>query len=413
MRLAKSESEESLGLALQSAYEETLQPFEEFLASEDNTTAFLTANNKDREHCTGVNAICVVCYKDEDDAAMLLCDGCNRGFHTYCLRPALLTIPTCEWFCVQCLRARSGDFGFEDAQEEHCLAGFQELARDFKERHFARFGALSTEAATEREFWKHVQAPPSTAHPDIEVQYGADLHSTIHGSGFPTKETHPLDSYSNCPWNLNNLPILKDSLLRHTSRDVSGMMVPWLYVGMVFSAFCWHTEDHFTYSVNYLHWGETKTWYGVPASDADAFEATMRSQMPDLFEANPDLLFHLTTTLSPAILLDHGVSVTRLDQRPGDIVVTFPRAYHAGFNHGFNLAEAVNFALPDWLPFGRACADLYKEYKKAPVFSHDALVIAAIRERQTSMKDMHQYVFIAINMEAILMLSFYTAFLMT
>jgi hypothetical protein len=37
-------------------------------------------------------------------------------------------------------------------------------------------------------------------------------------------------------------------------------------------------------------------------------------------------------------LLD-GVPVYRTDQRAGEFVVTFPKAYHAGFNTGFNCAE--------------------------------------------------------------------------
>lgn len=66
--------------------------------------------------------------------------------------------------------------------------------------------------------------------------------------------------YAGSGWNLNVMPVLKQSVLCHINADISGMKVPWLYVGMVFSAFCWHIEDHWSYSINYLHWWEA--WGG-------------------------------------------------------------------------------------------------------------------------------------------------------
>jgi histone demethylase JARID1 len=47
---------------------------------------------------------------------------------------------------------------------------------------------------------------------------------------------------------------------------MSGVNVPWVYIGMKFSSFCWHFEDLMLPSINYSHWGKPKLWYGVPES---------------------------------------------------------------------------------------------------------------------------------------------------
>lgn len=147
-------------------------------------------------------------------------------------------------------------------------------------------------------------------------------------------------------------------MLRDFAGDISGVKVPWVYVGMLFSSFCWHIEDHWTFSINYLHRGSPKLWYGVPEHGADALEAAMRADAPELFDDQPDLLHQLVTMASPLMLRSHNVPVYRLHQHEGEFIVTFPRAYHAGFNTGFNVAEAVNFAPSSWLKLGRRCVTL-------------------------------------------------------
>ena len=45
---------------------------------------------------------CQACKLDSDDASMLLCDGCDQGYHLYCLRPKMDSIPKGRWFCKEC-----------------------------------------------------------------------------------------------------------------------------------------------------------------------------------------------------------------------------------------------------------------------------------------------------------------------
>ena len=323
---------------------------------------------------------CEVCAQSHDRPNILVCDSCDLGYHRYCIDPPLTSVPDYEWHCPKCL-VGNNEYGFEEGNI-YSLSSFQEKANAFKEHYFGarmppdQLGQQPrrpTEEEVEREFWRLVEDISES----VEVEYGADIHSTTHGSGFPTIEKNPLDPYSRDPWNLNVMPFLPDSLFRHIKGDISGMTVPWLYVGMCFSTFCWHNEDHYAYSANYQHFGATKTWYGIPGSDALAFEAAMREAVPELFESQPDLLFQLVTILPPSQLRKVGINVYALDQRAGQFVITFPQAYHAGFNHGFNFNEAVNFAPADWEPFGDAGVMRLQEFRKNPCFSHEELLFTA------------------------------------
>ncbi|KAK2583060.1 hypothetical protein KPH14_009093 [Odynerus spinipes] len=48
------------------------------------------------------NAQCRVCRRRRDAENMLLCDGCNKGHHLYCLKPKLNAVPEGDWFCSTC-----------------------------------------------------------------------------------------------------------------------------------------------------------------------------------------------------------------------------------------------------------------------------------------------------------------------
>ena len=242
--------------------------------------------------------------------------------------------------------------------------------------------------ALEEEFWRIVETDTEK----IRVEYGSDLDADVYGSGFAKV---PLGSASAAAgatpdsdsdedggvphaWDFGELIRHPSNLLRVVGGDIPGLTRPWLYFGMMFSAFCWHVEDHYLGSINYMHAGAPKTWYGAPTHAADAFERAVRDIVPGIFKDAPDLLHRLVTLVPPAVLGEgHGVPVCQTLQRAGEFVVTWPRAYHAGFSHGWNVGEAVNFGTADWVPMGRAAVNDYQHGvgKRDSIFSHEKMIL--------------------------------------
>ncbi|KAM4778839.1 bromodomain adjacent to zinc finger domain protein 1A isoform 2-T2 [Cyanocitta cristata] len=78
---------------------------ESLLSSTSLSQVFLHLSTLDRSVIWSksiLNARCKVCRKKGDAESMVLCDGCDRGYHTHCIRPKLKVIPEGDWFCPEC-----------------------------------------------------------------------------------------------------------------------------------------------------------------------------------------------------------------------------------------------------------------------------------------------------------------------
>lgn len=203
-------------------------------------------------------------------------------------------------------------------------------------------------------------------------------HARRHRSNEDRRSPH---YYATSDWNLNNIANAFGSVLKPVEAPINGINVPWLYLGMLFSTFCWHVEDNYLYSINYHHMGEVKQWYGVPAESHSTFEKISRDFYRETVLESPDMLHHMTTQIAVSRLVTNRVPVYQAKQQARSFIITFPKAFHCGFSYGFNVGEAVNFALVDWLPFG---ADADFRYRNSPiprpsVFSHVRLLFTLLQ----------------------------------
>ncbi|ESO05604.1 hypothetical protein HELRODRAFT_111100 [Helobdella robusta] len=186
----------------------------------------------------------------------------------------------------------------------------------------------------ERKFWKNL-----TFNAPI---YGADLSGSIYD------EDQPL-------WNINNLGTILDLVGSKYNTKIEGVNTAYLYFGMWKTSFCWHTEDMDLYSINYLHYGEPKFWYTIPPQDGRRFERLAEGFFPNELKKCPAFLRHKMTQISPHVLRRYSIPYDTVLQRAGEFMITFPYAYHAGFNMGYNCAESTNFASRRWIDYGKNC----------------------------------------------------------
>ncbi|KAL3230839.1 Histone demethylase JHD2 [Nakaseomyces bracarensis] len=307
---------------------------------------------------------CPACRKvpeEEELDEVTYCDGCNQIFHNKCLESDdLVKSSHGNFICNNCILG-NGFYGFKYSDNYFTLKDFEKL--------YATDPNPNIDTL-EKEFWNLVENIDKT----ITVPYGADIHSEDPNelTGFPTDDK----DYATHPMNLLNLPHAKNSLLPFLQKDISGMTKPWIYVGSKFSTFCWHLEDQYTLSANYQHEGAPKVWYSIPDESCNNFHKLLHDLTPDLFEKQPDLLHQLVSLVSPydPLFKKYKVKWYKVVQHPNEYVITFPKCYHAGFNSGYNLNEAVNFTNENWLKYGIQAISEYQKTKKMCVFDMYELI---------------------------------------
>ncbi|XP_037553949.1 lysine-specific demethylase 4B [Nematolebias whitei] len=184
----------------------------------------------------------------------------------------------------------------------------------------------------ERKYWKNLTF--------VSPIYGADVGGSIYDDDIQE-------------WNIGHLNTLLDMVEQECGIVIEGVNTPYLYFGMWKTTFAWHTEDMDLYSINYLHFGQSKSWYTIPPEHGKRLERLAKGFFPGSCQGCDAFLRHKMTLISPSILKKFGIPFDRITQNEGEFMITFPYGYHAGFNHGFNCAESTNFATLRWVDYGK------------------------------------------------------------
>ncbi|KAG6763531.1 hypothetical protein POTOM_030954 [Populus tomentosa] len=219
---------------------------------------------------------------------------------------------------------------------------------------------------------------------------------------------------SNSPWNLQVIARSPGSLTRFMPDDIPGVTSPMVYIGMLFSWFAWHVEDHELHSMNFLHTGSPKTWYAVPGDYVFSFEEVIRTEA---YGGNIDrlaalsLLGEKTTLLSPKAIISSGIPCCSFGPSwPGclqkwmglfheksdlevvliielgvmltvtvEILINLILVFAVELMKdiiaiSFNCGEAANFGTPQWLKVAKEAAVRRAAMNYLPMLSHQQLL---------------------------------------
>ncbi|XP_065342167.1 bromodomain adjacent to zinc finger domain protein 2B-like isoform X13 [Cloeon dipterum] len=52
---------------------------------------------------------CQFCSSGDNEDKLLLCDGCDKGYHMYCFKPKIESVPDGDWYCFECRNKATGE----------------------------------------------------------------------------------------------------------------------------------------------------------------------------------------------------------------------------------------------------------------------------------------------------------------
>ena len=232
----------------------------------------------------------------------------------------------------------------------------------------------------EEEYWQLVQERDS----HVQVQQGSiDTGSSPDGSyGFPTSRN---SSCGRHPWNLKILSNNRHSLLR-TMGPVTGVTVPTLHIGMLFTTACWYRDPHGLPWIEYHHTGAPKVWFGVPDSHSIAFYTAMKQLAPSFCRKKKIWLTQDSVMMPPNLLVKHGVSVSRCIQEQGQFMVVFPKAYTSHVCTGYTVSESVYFATRDFLSISENEFENIRDSRDPMLFPLPKLLLCIAKDEKSSRK---------------------------
>ncbi|CAG0918831.1 unnamed protein product [Notodromas monacha] len=199
----------------------------------------------------------------------------------------------------------------------------------------------------------HIEEPE-----EVVKRYKVDL-SVMHGNRLPLL----LTSLKGRTWfpgimdlsvmHGNQLPLLLTSLKGRTWFP--GITSPFYFLGARGTAFAMHSEDMDLVLINLSLGGYPKIWYGIPMEHLAQYKAVLKLHLGagacDVPARHKHFLF------AEGFLHKYGIKPVIAVQEPWEMIVTFPKGHHGGFNTGFNWNVAVNFAPEFWIDYGIAAVN--------------------------------------------------------
>lgn len=133
-------------------------------------------------------------------------------------------------------------------------------------------------------------------------------------------------------------------------RHLLGILKIWIYIRLIICILV-HLNNGKNHSNRSLMLGLFR--YVIPPAYGRRFEKFAASHFPSLARRCPAFLRHKMTLIAPSILAKQSIPYSKVTQHENEFIITFPYAYHSGFNYGYNCAESTNFALQRWIEYGK------------------------------------------------------------